>query len=282
MIEMGVGGQPADAATQERLWGMFRDVLRYLDARSCRHDFILRYFGDESESLGNCGTCDVCRDLDTLATSDPLTEERNADLVRRALAGVARARKRAGLTAVADMLAGNLTPRIQRFNFSTLSTFGILRDLGVDGVMGLLRAVVAAGYVDFTTGDFPLPYLTERGVRVMRGDEPAAISLHRRATPAREQRTPAAPREKRSRAPATHDSEMNAESTARFELLRAARGAMARELKLPPYVIAHDRALRVLAITPPPSVQDMLALPGWGETNVSKYGERFFQALQST
>ena len=27
---------------------------------TCRHDFILRYFGDEAESLGGCGRCDMC------------------------------------------------------------------------------------------------------------------------------------------------------------------------------------------------------------------------------
>ena len=35
-----------------------------MDARSCRHDFVLRYFGDEREILGGCGHCDVCELLD--------------------------------------------------------------------------------------------------------------------------------------------------------------------------------------------------------------------------
>jgi len=31
---------------------------------SCRHDAILRYFGDEAETLAGCGRCDVCLALE--------------------------------------------------------------------------------------------------------------------------------------------------------------------------------------------------------------------------
>ncbi len=50
-----------------------------------------RYFGDEAESLGGCGRCDVCRDLDEGEKDDPEARERDALVVRKALAGVARA-----------------------------------------------------------------------------------------------------------------------------------------------------------------------------------------------
>ncbi|MGB0678575.1 MAG: RecQ family ATP-dependent DNA helicase, partial [Polyangiales bacterium] len=49
------GDASGDAAWREHQWQMFLDVMRYLDAGSCRHDFILRYFGDEQEILGGCG-----------------------------------------------------------------------------------------------------------------------------------------------------------------------------------------------------------------------------------
>ena len=35
--------------------------MRYVEAGSCRHDFILRYFGDDQETLGGCGHCEECR-----------------------------------------------------------------------------------------------------------------------------------------------------------------------------------------------------------------------------
>ena len=88
---------PATAARAARAWALFRELLRYVDAATCRHDFILRYFGDEAESLGGCGHCDVClarRRARARRSRGALA--RDADVVRRALAGVARAQGRGG------------------------------------------------------------------------------------------------------------------------------------------------------------------------------------------
>ena len=51
-----------------------------------------------------------------------------ARIVRMALSAVARARQRAGLVAVAEMLRGVDGERTRRFGFTELSTFGLLRD----------------------------------------------------------------------------------------------------------------------------------------------------------
>ena len=60
MIEQGKEGRVPNKERVEQQWKLFRDLLRYVEAGSCRHDFILRYFGDEQELLGGCGRCDVC------------------------------------------------------------------------------------------------------------------------------------------------------------------------------------------------------------------------------
>ena len=48
----------------EHKWGLFLELMRWVEGGSCRHDAILRYFGDEAETLDGCGRCDVCRALD--------------------------------------------------------------------------------------------------------------------------------------------------------------------------------------------------------------------------
>src|SRR6185436_1606342 len=59
----GFDGREPDPAEVERQWNLFLDLMKYVEAGSCRHDFILRYFGDEGELLGGCGHCDVCERL---------------------------------------------------------------------------------------------------------------------------------------------------------------------------------------------------------------------------
>jgi ATP-dependent DNA helicase RecQ len=274
LIEAGTDGSPSDAATQARLWGLFRDLLRFVDAQSCRHDFILRYFGDESESLGGCGRCDVCRDAQQAADNDPTLLERDTETVRMALAGAARARRRGGLSSVAEMLAGVGSDRVERFGFHELSTFGLLRERGYPGAMAVLRAAIAAGYLDVTTGDFPVPFLTRRGAEVMRGEAPNSVRLRP---------PPVGVRPTRSRAAlkaATPAAPLSGEAARRYEIVRSLRTRLARERKAPPYVVASELALRSLAQSPPRDLRALEELPGWGPQSVAKYGLLFLQALQ--
>ena len=71
LCELGGDGSAASNEQVLRAWALFRELLRYVDAATCRHDFILRYFGDEAESLGGCGRCDVCRANARSVRDDP-------------------------------------------------------------------------------------------------------------------------------------------------------------------------------------------------------------------
>ena len=63
LIERGGDGATPDPAVVEHKWGLFLELMRWAEGGSCRHDAILRYFGDEAETLHGCGRCDVCRAL---------------------------------------------------------------------------------------------------------------------------------------------------------------------------------------------------------------------------
>ncbi|WP_437639755.1 RecQ family ATP-dependent DNA helicase [Sorangium sp. So ce854] len=177
LCQLGEGGVEANADDAARAWGLFRELLRYVDAATCRHDFILRYFGDEAESLGGCGHCDVCLEVDAIEASDPAALDRDNDLVRRALAGVARARGGAGMQAIASMLVGESNERVRRMGLDRLSTFGVLEKKSHDEAMSILRVLLASGWIDLTTGEFPVPLVTPSGWRVMRGEVPARVRL---------------------------------------------------------------------------------------------------------
>ena len=53
----------------EHKWSLFLELMRWAEGGSCRHDAILRYFGDEEETLAGCGRCDVCERLGARAAS---------------------------------------------------------------------------------------------------------------------------------------------------------------------------------------------------------------------
>jgi len=63
LLESGSDGTPANPEVVEHKWALFLDLMRWAEGGSCRHDAILRYFGDEAETLSGCGRCDVCRQI---------------------------------------------------------------------------------------------------------------------------------------------------------------------------------------------------------------------------
>jgi ATP-dependent DNA helicase RecQ len=250
-----------------RQWGLFRELLRYLDARSCRHDFILRYFGDESETLGGCGHCDVCVALES---EPPQSVEESTLVVRKALSGVARANRRAGLLAIAEMLRGAQTTKIKKFRFDSLTTYGILKEYDGEAMMALLRALLAAGFIDLTPTNFPVPFVTNVGWEVMKGTRPARIVLPQRV---RARPVHAAP------APKAAAPVLDAAGSALLEKLKAHRATVAKSIGMPAYVVAHDRALYDLVARRPKTIEELLKCHGFGPLRAEQYGEGFLRVL---
>ena len=75
------------------------------------------------------------------------------------------------------MLRGLDTERTRRFGFTDLSTFGLLQDRSNDALVALLRCLLAAGWIDLTPTEHPVPFVTRAGGEVMRGAVPVRLLL---------------------------------------------------------------------------------------------------------
>ena len=268
LVERGRDGASVDPAEVRRRWNLFRDLLRYVEAGSCRHDFILRYFADDEETLGGCGHCDVCERIEREGTAGGASDE-DTIVVKKALSAVARAEGRAGLVAVADMLAGLDDDKQRRIGFTRLSTHGLFRERPAEWSLTLLRRLVTAGLVDLTASDRPCPYITPAGVRVMRGDDPARVVLPPVAT------------EKKAKEPSTRApiGSLAGPEVALFERLRETRRELAAAQKCPAYVVCHDRTLVEIARARPRTRIELGAVHGMGPARLAAYGDRFLRAV---
>ena len=249
----------------------------------CRHDFILRYFGDEQELLGGCGHCDVCAALDesraTRATA--ATRQATATVVRMALSAVARARQRAGLVAVAEMLRGVDGERTRRFGFTELSTFGLLRERSPAWVVDLLRGLLAAGWIDLTPTEHPVPLLTRAGRRGHARDRARSASLSPSSGRRAARRGAAVAGSASAGKSARHGARVARRPSARsLRALRAHRAQMAKARGVPAYVVALDRTLLEMATRAPRSRAELLDVFGMGPARVEAYGDGFLDALR--
>lgn len=280
LLERGDPMNPPPRERVERKWQLFLDLMRYVEAGSCRHDFILRYFGDEQELLGGCGHCDVCERLEASGDEgERVVSDEDALVVRKALSGVARCHNRVGMRMVAEMLAGRNNAKTQRMGLTNLSTFGLLEDRHPEWLLALLRRLITAGLIEITPDEFPLVLLARAGVPVMRGDEPVRVLLPDANVGGKRAAKKGARGGKRKKGP---PPELDAPAAALFEALRDARREVASERGVPPYVICHDRTLAEIAMTRPTSSNALMQVHGMGPARLETIGELLLEVVRSS
>jgi superfamily II DNA helicase RecQ len=64
-----------------------------------------------------------------------------------------------------------------------------------------------------------------------------------------------------------------------FQRLVALRKQIAKEVKLPPYIIFHDTSLKDMVSKMPTDLEEMKEISGVGEAKLEKYGKRFVEAI---
>ncbi|MEO8448838.1 MAG: ATP-dependent DNA helicase RecQ, partial [Gemmatimonadota bacterium] len=174
LLEMPTDGIDPDPVRVQHRWSLFLELMRWAEGGTCRHDAILRYFGDEAETLAGCGHCDNCTALGEPNEDDAAD---TATVVRKALSAVARTHRRFGLQAAVKLLAGLPDPRLERSGLQATKTFGALTEKSEDWILSLLRRCVTAGWVDFTSGERPLVLLTPAGKAVLFATGPVRLLL---------------------------------------------------------------------------------------------------------
>ena len=237
-------------------------LLGFCESTACRHQTILRYFGEEHP--GNCGQCDNC--LEPIDTWDATQS------VQMALSCVYRTGQRFGVGHLVDVLLGKLTPQVEKFRHQTLSTFGIGQSLTQAQWSSVYRQLVAAGLLTVDMEAFGGLRLTEDARPVLRGEKD--IWLRRDAEPAKRKSS------KAERGARAREAFAGANEDPLWQALKAKRMEFAREQGVPPYVIFHDSTLLELLNRRPGSLTEMAQINGIGQAKLTRYGDDFLKVLE--
>jgi len=256
------GDAPEDRKRVERQ--KLNALLGYCESITCRHQSILRYFGESSP--GNCGNCDNC--LEPIEKWDATKE------VQKALSCVFRTGQRFGVTHLIDVLLGKITPRITQFHHDQVSTFGIGVELNQQQWNSVFRQLVAGGYLDADIEQFGVLKLVDMVVRpVLRGEQ--QVWLRKESVPAKTKIKKSA-----SLQQSVHSLGDNAQNRL-WNALKAMRTELAREQGVPPYVIFHDSTLQEILQKMPTNLEELRQISGVGQAKLDRYGRHFIQVVRS-
>ena len=241
-------------------------ITRYAYSAGCRQRWILDYFGELS--AGDCGHCDVCNAEEPGDAED--IDGEDLVIVRKALAGVARASRRLpdgswhaifGRAKIADMLRGSqragLPPQLTR-----LSTYGLLSGMTEAKLRALFRALQEGGLIATTGGELPLITLTAKGEEVMKEKAPARLTRRVWSSSAPKQvRTSTLKR----RSERVLDAlQLGRPDKALLEHLTELRRDLAAEYHMPVFRILSSDTLRALATIKPTTIEAASRLKGVG------------------
>ncbi|HSB79724.1 MAG TPA: DNA helicase RecQ [Candidatus Methylomirabilis sp.] len=231
----------------------------------CRHRFLVEYFG-QSYAAGNCGACDLC-------LGEVKAEDDSDVLVRQILACVVHLGERFGAEYVTDVLRGAETARIVRMGHGRLSDYGLLREHRKAEVRSWIEQLEEQGCLAREDGDYPTLGVTERGHRILRGEDAVRLvrTLARGARQGMRPDTGASGPEGAVAGMADGDL---------FEVLRGLRRAMAGERGIPPYLIFSDASLREMARVRPTTEEAFLQIKGVGLRKLQELGPRFLACIR--
>jgi len=278
-----------DFAHRRRLVAHLDAMLALCETAGCRRQQMLAYFGETGTPA--CGNCDTCLSPPSVWDGTVAAQMLLSTVTRLGrLGGPAF-----GAGQPIDILLGRKTPKVLSYGHDSLSTFGIGTDRTEGEWRGVARQLLASGLLA-VKGDHGTLALTDLSWEVMRGERQVTF---RRDPP----KAPAPPRSRRGAAggsgaggsgaggsgaggsgagaaagrPAAVELPREAEPV--FERLRAWRTSVAKELGMPPYVIFHDSTLRLIAASPPSTLDELRQINGVGDTKLDKYGRAILDVL---
>lgn len=254
------------AIVKERDKERLKKMTFYCFTNECLRDYILKYFGEYGNNY--CGNCSNC-----------LTQFEQVDVteIARALINcVGSSRQRYGTTVIIDTLHGANTAKIRNYRMNENPYYAVLSKIPTYRIRQVLNYLQLEEYLLVTNDDYAVVKLTMKSKEIMEEHKQIIMKLAKESDRAIKE---AESKSKKSKAGVLGKEQFTEKEESLFERLRLLRTEIAREEKVPPYIVFSDKTLTHMCIVKPKSKQEMLKVSGVGEFKFEKYGERFLSSI---
>ena len=249
---------------RERDHERLRKMTFYCFTNECLRDYMLRYFGEYGGNY--CGNCSNC-----------MTQFEEADVtdIAAALTGCVReAGQRYGTNVLIDTVHGANTAKIRQYRMDRNSYYGSLSKVPVYKLRQVMNHLLVEGYIRLTNDEYMLVKLTEKAGGILKGETVLVMKMAKEQEKKSKEKKP-----EKTKKGAAGTGDLKEEELQLFEKLRMLRTEIAREEKVPPYIVFSDKTLIHMCILKPKTKAEMLKVSGVGEFKYEKYGERFLEVI---
>ncbi len=255
------------AIVKERDRERLKKMTFYCFTNECLRDYILKYFGEYGSNY--CGNCSNC-----------LTQFEQVDVteIARALIGcVGSSRQRYGTTVIIDTVHGANTVKIKNYRMNENPYYAVLSKVPTYRIRQVLNQLQIEEYLFITSDDYAVVKLTMKSKEIIEENKQIMMKLAKEADrPAKESQS----RSKKNKAGILGNQQFTDKEESLFESLRALRIEIAREEKVPPYIVFSDKTLAHMCVVKPKTKGEMLKVSGVGEFKFEKYGQRFLRCIE--
>ena len=270
----GLGWKKTYGVQAQHRAEQFEKVVRYTESCVCRMSALVRHFGDEEDADRCCGQCDICDPAGAVLRVFRHATGAERELVQQMIeelrlvdylaAGTLQRRlelegrvSRGGLDALLDAMARAAVIELEDAEFEK------------DGEVIKYRKVRLTDTGMDVRRTTPLPLLISDGI----GQEFSAPSKSRRTT---------AKKTAKSKVDSDVDAvRLNADQEALATRIKEWRAEEAKRLRVPAYVVLHDRTIKALAMARPVNPKQMLEVDGMGPAKVDRFGDALLGLFRS-
>ena len=249
------------AIVMERDRERLKKMTYYCFTNECLRDYILRYFGEYGSNY--CGNCFNC--LSQFETVDVTVEaEKITECVKTS-------GQRYGINVILDTVHGANTAKIRQYKMDKNPCYGTLAKVPVWRLRQIFNHLLLEEYLTTTSDEYMLVKLTGKSDSLLEGEVQISMKM------AKEQEKPEKTTVKKKKR--TAGVLLSNEQEVLFEKLRQLRMEIAKEEKVPPYIVFSDKTLVHMCQVRPENKAQMLKVSGVVEFKYQKYGESFLEVI---
>ena len=240
---------------------LINETVAYAESSVCRRKVLLHYFGEDYDDSKSCGHCDNC-----LNPKEKVEAKEGAVTILKAIKALG---EQFPVEYLLLILAGKATPQVKMYRHEELAVFASGNDKEPHYWNSLVRQMLLAGLIEKDIVEYGLLKITKKGEAFLKKPSSFKIVLNNlfEEANADDEETEAA------------GSDSGAADETLVEMLKELRKKVAKEKKLPPFVIFLENSLIDMATMYPTSMAELEKISGVSKGKAFKYGKPFIDLI---